>query len=89
MYNPATFPSLRIWQLLFRLNLISCYIFKLFLYTLGFVTSHGQVERKLPPCRTVLSPFFFLKIIITGLIVHRACNKMLTLCCETTMVNLH
>ena len=30
------------------LNLISCYVFKLFLCIIGFVASHGQVERKLP-----------------------------------------
>lgn len=53
--------SMSVPSSLVRLNFISCYIFKLFLYTLGFVTSHGQVERKLPPMELYYHPLFFLK----------------------------
>uniref|UniRef100_A0A8C8ZFB9 Uncharacterized protein n=1 Tax=Prolemur simus TaxID=1328070 RepID=A0A8C8ZFB9_PROSS len=70
------------------LNLLSCYIFKLFLYTVGFVASHGQVERKQPLAELYCNHFSFINI-FTGLIVHRAYNKILTLCCEMTMGNLH
>lgn len=70
------------------LNLISCYVFKLFLYIIGFVASHGQVERKLPLAELYCNHFFKKTFsqdwLYTGLV-----KNFLTLCCETTMVNLH
>uniref|UniRef100_A0A8C0WEE8 Uncharacterized protein n=1 Tax=Castor canadensis TaxID=51338 RepID=A0A8C0WEE8_CASCN len=70
------------------LNLLSCYIFKLSLYFIGFVVSPGQVERKLSLTELYCSHFSFINI-FTGLIVHKTCNKILTLCCENMLRSLH
>uniref|UniRef100_A0A8C9UP53 Uncharacterized protein n=1 Tax=Spermophilus dauricus TaxID=99837 RepID=A0A8C9UP53_SPEDA len=58
---------------------------KISLYPVGFVASPCQVERKLPLTELYCNCFSFMNIIFTGLIVHRACNKIITLCCETTL----
>lgn len=41
------------------LDLLSYYIFKLFLYTMDFVASYGQVERKLPLTQLYCNYFSF------------------------------
>lgn len=54
---------------------ISCYIFKRFLFTLGFVASRGQGERKLPLAELYCNHSCFINMMFTGLIVHRACHQ--------------
>ena len=71
------------------LNLISCYIFKVFLYIIGFVASHGQVERKLPLAELYCNHFFKKTLFSQDWLYTGLVKNFLTLCCETMMVNLH